>query len=213
MGLPVANGGSIDFTNSIQYALVQYGGQSQFAFGTGDYTVELWLKVIGGDGITFALSTYYQDGLQFYNNNTGAAIIATLASGPRAIGSISYGAWTYYAFVRNAGTTTAYINGSSVYSFADSTNYTTTTGFPRFGDPGYGTDPIHQRMTNIRIVKGTAVYTSNFTPPTAPLTAIPNTSLLLNAINAAAYLTDSSTNNFVPTTTGLVTWSSDSPYP
>jgi hypothetical protein len=34
------------------------------------------------------------------------------------------------------------------------------------------------------LVKGTAVYTSAFTPPTAPLTAITNTSLLLNFTNA-----------------------------
>jgi hypothetical protein len=34
-------------------------------------------------------------------------------------------------------------------------------------------------VTNFRIVKGTAVYTSNFTPSTRPLTAISGTSLLL----------------------------------
>ena len=39
-------------------------------------------------------------------------------------------------------------------------------------------------MANIRLVIGTAVYTANFTPPTAPLTAISNTQLLLNFTNA-----------------------------
>jgi hypothetical protein len=39
----------------------------------------------------------------------------------------------------------------------------------------------------LRIVKGTAVYTANFTPPTAPLTAITNTSLLTNMINGAIF--------------------------
>jgi hypothetical protein len=37
------------------------------------------------------------------------------------------------------------------------------------------------------VVNGTAFYTSNFTPPTAPLTAITNTSLLLNFTNAGIY--------------------------
>jgi hypothetical protein len=50
---------------------------------------------------------------------------------------------------------------------------------------GYATQP--------RIVKGTAVYTANFTPPTTPLTAITNTSLLLNFTNAGIF--DASTIN------------------
>jgi hypothetical protein len=37
------------------------------------------------------------------------------------------------------------------------------------------------------MVVGTAVYTANFTPPTTPLTAITNTSLLLNFTNAGIY--------------------------
>ena len=39
-------------------------------------------------------------------------------------------------------------------------------------------------MAEVRIVKGTAVYTSNFTPPTAPLTAITNTKLLVQSTDA-----------------------------
>ena len=39
-----------------------------------------------------------------------------------------------------------------------------------------GQDP--KVVINLRIVKGTSVYTSNFTPPTSPLTNITNTKLL-----------------------------------
>jgi hypothetical protein len=39
-------------------------------------------------------------------------------------------------------------------------------------------------ISNVRIVKGTAVYTTTFTPPTAPITTISNTSILLNFTNA-----------------------------
>jgi hypothetical protein len=42
-------------------------------------------------------------------------------------------------------------------------------------------------ITGFRLVKGTAVYTSNFTPSTAPLTAITNTSILANFSNAGIY--------------------------
>jgi hypothetical protein len=39
-------------------------------------------------------------------------------------------------------------------------------------------------MADARIVVGSPVYTADFTPPTAPLTAITNTSLLLSGTNA-----------------------------
>jgi hypothetical protein len=42
-------------------------------------------------------------------------------------------------------------------------------------------------ISSARIVVGTAVYTSAFTPPTAPLTAVSNTSLLCNFTNAGIY--------------------------
>ena len=43
---------------------------------------------------------------------------------------------------------------------------------------------VYIYMSDFRIVKGTRVYTSNFTPPTVPLTAIANTAILLNYTNA-----------------------------
>jgi hypothetical protein len=54
-------------------------------------------------------------------------------------------------------------------------------------------------ISNLRLVKGTAVYTSNFTPPTAPLTAITNTSLL--TCQNATFI-DNSTNAFAITVNG-----------
>jgi hypothetical protein len=42
-------------------------------------------------------------------------------------------------------------------------------------------------MSGVRIVKGTAVYTSAFTPPTAPPTAITNTALLCNFTNGGIF--------------------------
>jgi hypothetical protein len=48
-------------------------------------------------------------------------------------------------------------------------------------------------LSILRIVKGTAVYTGNFTPPTTPLTAIANTSLLLNFTNGGVF--DGATKN------------------
>jgi hypothetical protein len=75
---------------------------------------------------------------------------------------------------------TANVTGVSVNNSAEVVkvgDYTTAGGGLPFS--GY--------LSGFRIVKGTAVYTANFTPPTAPLTAITNTSLLLNFTNAGVF--------------------------
>jgi len=54
-------------------------------------------------------------------------------------------------------------------------------------------------ISNLRIVRGTTVYTTNFTPSTSALTAIANTSLLTCQSNC---IKDNSTNNFAITRNG-----------
>jgi hypothetical protein len=50
-------------------------------------------------------------------------------------------------------------------------------------------------ISNLRYVKGTAVYTGNFTPPTSPLTAVTNTQLLIKGDNLVG-ITDTSASGF-----------------
>jgi hypothetical protein len=92
-----------------------------------------------------------------------------------------------------------FLNGIENASFSDNTNYEAATDRPIIGTNGYRTDLSHFSgyMSNFRIVKGTAVYTSAFTPPSAPVTAISGTSLLLNATNAGIF--DSATINNMET--------------
>jgi hypothetical protein len=130
--------------------------------------------------------------------------------------TIKVGQWNHLAHVRSGSTTTQYLNGVSngtSASDAGSTNSGLWIGArstPAFYLNGY--------ISNFRIVKGTAVYTGNFTPPTlAPLTtagstsaasytdttnvntsfAASNTSLLLNMANAGIY--DAAAQNDVTT--------------
>ena len=103
-----------------------------------------------------------------------------------------------------------YVNGVSVGTGTDSTNYTATTGTwyinsndsgPTPGGAGY--------ISNLRIIKGTAVYTAAFTPPASPLTAITNTSLLTCQSNR---FIDNSTNAFAITRNGDVSVQRFSPF-
>ncbi|NDG30962.1 LamG domain-containing protein [bacterium] len=60
-----------------------------------------------------------------------------------------------------------------------------------------GASPIVGYISNLRVVKNVTVYTSNFTPPTAPVTNITNTSLLLNFTNGGIY--DATSKNVLET--------------
>ena len=72
-----------------------------------------------------------------------------------------------------------YVDGVSRGTGTDTTNYTSTSGTWYVGQNDVAnSNYLIGYLSNLRIVKGTAVYTTAFTPPTAPLTAISNTSLL-----------------------------------
>ena len=92
--------------------------------------------------------------------------------------------------VRSSSTTTLYINGASTITVAsDTTNYTGTY----FGIGSIfstSTYNINAYISNLRVVKGQALYTAAFTPTTSPLTT---TSQSATASNVSL-LTCQSTN-------------------
>jgi hypothetical protein len=190
------------------------GGQAAFAFGTGDFTIEFWVKQNSTDanfahtiydgintGVTAAVSVYLNgDNTVHYSN--GTSDIATSA--------IAVGSWTHVACVRASGFTRLYINGAPSATTADTVNLSVGTSRPLIG--AYGATPtakLNADVSNLRVVKGTAVYTSSFTPPIAPLTAITNTQLL-TLQNAT--IVDNSSNAFTIANTGSVTTGAAMPF-
>jgi hypothetical protein len=110
-------------------------------------------------------------------------------------------AWNHVAIVRNGTTLTMYLNGTSIATASISgslysSSAPTTIGQDQSNSGGY---PFYGYMSNYRVVNGTAVYTSNFTPSTTPLTAITNTSLL--TLQNSGFV-DNSSNAFALTLNG-----------
>ena len=184
-----------------------------FAYGTGDFTWEAWIYPTSASwttgnfyildhGSNNGVLQYYQNKLNYYNGTDGSI--------SPAAATISSMTWTHVAVARSSGTLRMFVNGALITSASSNHNYAAqavTVG--NFG--GGGSYNFAGYVTNLRLVKGTAVYTAAFTPATAPLTAVTNTSLLLNA-NYWAPFTDTSSNGFSVTANNSPTVFNSSPF-
>ena len=184
-------GGSGYFDGNGDYLTVP--NNAAFKFGTGDYTIEFWLfynaygtftTSIRTDGASPQWVLQSDSGVMDYYVN-GSVILAE-SSAP------SLSSWNHYAVVRNgSGTnnTKMYRNGVQVAQATNNTDIQPTSQvvIGSGGDSNIASFGLNGYLSNIRIVKGTAVYTATFTPPTAPVTAISGTSLLTNFTNGAIF--------------------------
>lgn len=177
-------------------------GNTGIGFGTGDYTVEFWAYptlMTGSYGSCFGAGA--TGGFLF--NFTG-----TSGQPPSGIAINSYGTgphWSFgYAFsqqwyhimvTRSGGTGRVFINGTLVSTSSDSPNYGSTSW--AIGAAGQDTQPYSGYMSNVRVIKGTALQTSSFTKPTTPLSVVSGTSIFVKGENASIY--DSSRNNVIQT--------------
>jgi hypothetical protein len=184
---PSVHGGSVFLPRTGTTGLLNAGTNSAFAVGTGDYTIESWVYIFtSGDLVIFVNDA--TGGLSFgintsHNLYVGRRGVALDASTPLAE-SIRYRQWMHVAVSRSGTTLRFFVNGQLVSTQSNATNHTIegpacVGGFATISGAG-----LNGYMSGFRFVKGTALYTSNFTPPTAPLTAVANTSLLLNFTNS-----------------------------
>lgn len=184
------NGGSGYFDGSGDYLTVP--SNAAFAFGTGDFTIECWMNMASTScrGL-FKLdaSAGYSTGIQLLprpdTSNTFQIFHGTSYYFTASNSLTPLNTWCHVAIVRSGGTIQLFSNGVSIYSATDTTNYSDLPVIVGYGyDSAY---PMHGFIAGFRIIKGAALYTANFTPPTTPVTAVTNTSLLLNFTNAGIY--------------------------
>ena len=170
-------------------SMVEVDGDNFPALGTGDFTIEAW--VYFNDG---ASNTFYDgrpsgvDGAYPSLRVGSNAFRYWTNSADRITGDTKAPyAWYHVAVVRSSGSTKLYVDGTQEGStYSDSANYVAATDRPRLGNrSGAG---FNGYLSNLRVVKGTAIYTSNFTPPTAPFlnsnSNYDDTNLLLTFNNA-----------------------------
>jgi hypothetical protein len=175
-------------------------------FGTGDFTVEMFVYVIAYPGSSISLFAGGGSGggsnINIYvgtNGYVGATFDGVGEDAATAAGAIKTNNWQHVALVRSGNNFTIYIDGASAAT-GSTTNASTFYGGSGWfvGGNGAGANQyLNGYVSSVRVLKGTALYTTTFTPPTAPLTAITNTQLLLSATNAGIF--DSPSKNVLET--------------
>jgi len=168
-----------------------------------DFTIEAWifiqddpesyLNILGSSsasGYNFQFGKDPNNRLTLYNNST-------FLLGSSTNNQIPLGEWVHVAVSRSGTLIRFFVNGTQLGSTTDSTTY-------RWNQVGNVLDTYYEwdgYMSGLRILDGTALYTSSFTPPTSNLTAITNTVLLLGQGDTP--LVDESTNSVSITNTGV----------
>ena len=182
-----------------------------------DWTVECWFYATATPSASINL-IQSQQGTNNWVPYVSIGIVSTLtltvninAVGYTSTQTCTLNSWNHIALVRSSGVVKLYLNGvaTSISVTADIVSSNLSWWIGKVDNaPGGGGYLYYYTgyISNVRIVKGTAVYTAAFTPPTSPLSAITNTSLLI--CNAITPTSDSSTNNHALTNTGPVTTTS-----
>jgi hypothetical protein len=182
-------GGSGYFDGSGDY--LSLASNAAFGFGTGDFTVEFWLYVNSISSYQTVVATRAGGSVTDlwtigFDSGGSTYLYSNTFYGQTANGVIKTGSWIHVAIVKNSSTIKTYVNGTqSGSSSSNSQNFITAP--LGVGANTDGSETMNGYISNLRIVKGTAVYTANFTPPTAPVTAISGTSLLTNFTNGAIF--------------------------
>jgi hypothetical protein len=184
-------GGSGYFDGSGDYLTAPDSANTEF--GSGDFTVEVWAYYLSTSGtpalIDKRASTagyspfiFYTSGgtVVFYASSNGSSY--DIANGV-SIGTIVPNQWNHIVASRSGTSIRLFLNGVLGNTVTSSAALVNNTDAWSFGATPGG-NPFNGYLSDVRFLKGTSLYNSAFTPPTAPLTAITNTQLLLNYTNA-----------------------------
>jgi hypothetical protein len=229
------NGFYLPFTAGTSTFAGSFNGSNQwlslaqnaaFNFGTGDFTIEAcvygnsWNSVNPiialGDGAVGGGSPVYSGWAMRYDLTNGLGIYrfdgseTSLFSGA----TVPVNTWNHMAISRSSGTLRMFINGVQVYSAANTTTYSNVNSNTlKIGGNwvigGGVVTWVNGFISNVRIVNNAGLYTSNFTPPTANLTAVSGTALLTLQNSS---IVDNSTNAFSITNNNTVTTGQTYPF-
>jgi len=204
------HGASVYFDGTGDYISAE--DDASFSFGTGDFTVECWLFHQNASALYYDLIGtasnanyiganrggwifgYYHTHSSTYALKFGYQYNNTFVHDISFSKTLNADTWYHIALTRQGNQLKYFVDGIQVGStVTNSTNIVSTEPLTIGTGATVTSQYVTGYMSDVRVVKGTAVYTSNFTPPTEPLTAITNTKFLLNPETSISDLSQSST--------------------
>ena len=153
-------------------------GTAGLQFGAGDFTIECWVYRLTTSTAVIAigqadLATVAGSSWVFYVSSSTSSEVY-IGSATKAVTSPnpSINTWAHIALTRSGGNLRSFLDGTLLSTNAtlgsDAINNGLTTYPNTFGSFGANTTGLNGYIDDLRITKGVARYTSNFTPPTAP---------------------------------------------
>jgi len=143
---------------------VTVASSSDFAFGTGDFTIEFWARFSDITDInTIAWDGGYLNAI-YCNANSGMSFYSDTNLINVASGTVALNTWYHIALTRSSGTFNLFQDGVSQGTSTASRTFTASEMRVGSGD----VNGMNGWLENVRITKGVCRYTENFTPPAGP---------------------------------------------
>ena len=169
------HGGSVHFDGSGDWLTIPNASE-ELVPESGDFTVEFWFYTTNASTRMDPYSSYTAStGFGITLSQTSAGTISTYKgntiTNASGTGKFKANVWNHLAVSRSGSSLKIFINGEVVHTNAsDSTDYNGTASL-YIGAAGNQSLEFSGSIADARFVKGTAVYTAEFTPPTAPLSS------------------------------------------
>jgi hypothetical protein len=168
--------GSVQFDGTGDYLSVPDNGDFD---ASGDFTIEFWANLSLTDSDAWLVTKYNSASNQreyiVTVNSSGKAAFYWSTDGSThgalntSNGVITAYKWNHYAWVKEGSVLTGYINGVALVQKTDLTSQYNNSSNPLYVGSLDGSQSFKGYISNLRICKGHAVYTGNFTVPTREL--------------------------------------------
>lgn len=204
---PATFAGSVGNTSNV-FSCVRTPSSTDYQLN-GDCTIDFWMYSLAINNttrqeivdISVAVS-FSSRTLIYFESNGLLNVYNAVASGATTAIQVA-GCWTHVELSRVSGSNRLFVNGVQDGSTTTASLNLTGAAQVTVGGPydSTVTSWFHGYLSQVRIINGTGLHTTTFTPPTSPVTAVTDTKLLLNGTNAAIQDTSMSQNFYNVTAT------------